>query len=153
MSQTAEVKKGRIFTIRIDHGDDLIAELKRIIRENEVKTGIISYLGALKNPILVAGALEPVIPTVTNKLNLKGAWDVVGFGTISSSSDGPFLHLHGSVGKGNESYTGCIRESAEVYLVIEAVITEFTGINSIRRDDPLTGQILPFFLKSEDVER
>lgn len=147
MVQTAEVKTGRIFNVRIDHGEDLATELKRIVLENELKSGNIFYLGALMNPRLIVGPLEPVLPPVTNRLDLEGAWEAVGFGTISFSQDGPVIHLHASLGKGRESYTGCIREIAEVYLVIEAVIIEFTGILSVRRDDPLTGLKLPYFMK------
>ena len=38
--------------------------------------------------------------------------------------DDPVIHLHGAIGRGKETLTGCVRKDTSVYLVIEAVITE-----------------------------
>ena len=146
MVQSSEVKTGRIISIRVDHSEDLIEELTRIVKENDINSGAVYFIGALMNPHIVAGPLEPVTSPVLNRVHLKGAWEIVGFGTISVSDEGHVIHLHASLGHGTDSYTGCVRDKARVYLVIEAVIVEFIGILSIRRDDPLTGVKLPFFI-------
>ena len=63
--------------------------------------------------------------------------------TIVPGDDGPHLHLHASIGKGNQVLTGCLRGTITTYIVIEAVITEITGIEMERAEDLVSGQVLP----------
>ncbi|HQC35201.1 MAG TPA: DNA-binding protein, partial [Methanoculleus sp.] len=74
-----------------------------------------------------------------------GGWELIGFATIYPGDDGPSIHLHTAAGKGMRSLAGCLRDRAEVYLVIEAIITEFIGITAKRIHDEKTGVNLPVF--------
>ncbi|MEM2124207.1 MAG: DNA-binding protein, partial [Methanolinea sp.] len=55
----------------------------------------------------------------------------------------PRVHLHAGAGRGTRAVTGCVRDAAEVYVVVEAVILEVAGIETERVPDPLTGLSLP----------
>jgi len=82
---------------------------------------------------MVTGPEEPVIPPVPHFVLFEGGWEVFGIGTIYPGEGGPHIHYHGSVGRSGHALTGCIREKAVTYLIVEAVIMEFTGLTA-RRD-------------------
>jgi predicted DNA-binding protein with PD1-like motif len=85
----------------------------------------------------------PVIPPTPHFEGFEGGWEVFGMATIYPSTEGPKLHMHSALGRGLHSMTGCIRERAEVYLVVEAVLFEFSGLNARRAWDGKTGLHLP----------
>jgi predicted DNA-binding protein with PD1-like motif len=139
----AEGCPGRVFYLRIDHGEDLIAGLLSFVRAQNIRCGVIQLLGALLEGGIVTGPELPVLPPDPHWEGFGGGWEVLGIATISWSADGPHLHLHGSVGRGTNVMTGCIRGKAEVYIVVEAVIQEIRGCRVERVFDPGTGLDLP----------
>ncbi|MCK7520925.1 MAG: DUF296 domain-containing protein [Ignavibacteriales bacterium] len=64
-------------------------------------------------------------------------------GTIYPGEGGPHIHYHASVGRSGHALTGCLREKATTYLIIEAVILEFTGLTARREFDKKTQVHLP----------
>lgn len=143
---------GRVFTIRFDDGEDLLTELRRFVRAVDVQTGTIQLLGALREGQLVTGPKEPVIPPVPHHENIYGGWELLGFGTVYPGTEGSSIHLHTAAGKGMTSLTGCLRNRAEVYLVVEAILTEFIGIQAVRLPDEKTGVSLPVFEQTLEPE-
>jgi predicted DNA-binding protein with PD1-like motif len=143
--QYAEGRPGRIFVVRVDHGEDLLTTVRQFLIDKDVQSGTVFFLGALKEGKLVSGPEEPVIPPVPQNFVIEGGWEIVGIGTFYPSEDGPALHYHAAVGRAGHSLTGCLRECALVYLVVEVVIFEFTGLSASRRLDPATGLHLPVF--------
>jgi hypothetical protein len=79
----------------------------------------------------------------------EGGWEVFGVGTIYPGEDGPHLHYHASVGRAGHALTGCLREKATTYLIVEAVILEFTGLQGRREFDEHTQMNLPVFGNKE----
>jgi len=143
--QYAEGRPGRVFVMRVDHGEDLLATVRQFLADKEVKSGSIFFLGALSEAGLVSGPVEPVLPPVPQKYKVEGGWELAGMGTIYPGEDGPSLHVHAALGRGEEARTGCLRECAKVYLVMEVVIVEFTGFSAGREPDRVTGVHLPVF--------
>lgn len=141
--QCIEGRPGRIFLVRIDHGEDLLPALEQCVREKEVHCGVIQVLGALGRGKMVTGPEEMVLPPVPHREDFEGGWEILALGTISWEHEAPHIHLHSAVGKGDRTLTGCLREEAQVYIVIEAVITEISGIQSVRSPDGVTGLSLP----------
>ena len=70
-------------------------------------------------------------------------------GTIYPGEGGPFIHYHASVGRAGHALTGCLREKAITYLIVEAVIYEFTGLSARKEFDEKTQVHLPV-LKNQD---
>jgi len=60
--QCIEGRPGRIFVLRIDHGEDLIKALEECIAEKDIRCGFIQVLGAVRSAHLVIGPEEPVLP-------------------------------------------------------------------------------------------
>ncbi|MCX5693308.1 MAG: DUF296 domain-containing protein, partial [Candidatus Omnitrophica bacterium] len=58
---------------------------------------------------------------------------------IFTNKKGPQIHIHASLGKKKEVFTGCVRKDCKVFLVIEAVIFELKGVKAGKDIDPATG--------------
>lgn len=138
MMQYSEGRLGRVYVIRMDEGEDLIASLQRFVEEKGIESGIIHFLGALRTGRAVTGPESPIIPPIPHFESFEGAWELFGVATVYPSGEGPKLHLHASLGKGDRTLTGCLREKARIYLIVEAVLLEVTGISGRREWDKQT---------------
>jgi predicted DNA-binding protein with PD1-like motif len=141
--QYTEGQLGRVFVVRIDDGEDMLVSLRQFILDKGIQSGSITFLGALMNGRMVTGPEEPVIPPVPHFVMFEGGWEVFGIGTIYPGEGGPHVHYHASVGRSGHALTGCLREKATTYLIIEAVIMEFTGLKARREFDQKTQLHLP----------
>ncbi len=141
--QYTEGQLGRIFVVRIDDGEDMLTSLHRFISEKLIQAGSILFLGALMNGRMVTGPEEPVIPPTPHFVMFEGGWEVFGVGTIFPGEAGPHVHYHASVGRSGHALTGCLREKATTYLIVEVVIMEFTGLSARREFDQITQVHLP----------
>ena len=147
--QYAEGQIGRVFVVRIDDGEDFLVSMRRFITDKDIQSGSVIFLGALMNGRMVTGPEEPVIPPVPHFVMFEGGWEVFGVGTIYPGEDGPRLHYHASVGRAGHALTGCLREKATTYLIVEAVILEFIGLQGRREFDEHTQTNLPVFSNKE----
>ncbi len=150
--QYTEGQLGRVFVVRIDNGEDMLVSLRQFIDDKAIRAGSILFLGALMNGRMVTGPEEPVIPPVPHFVMFEGGWEVFGVGTIYPGEGGPHIHYHASVGRSGHALTGCIREKAITYLIIEAVILEFTGLTVRREFDKKTQVHLPVLGKVAETD-
>jgi predicted DNA-binding protein with PD1-like motif len=146
--QYTEGQIGRVFVVRIDNGEDMLHTIRQFVADKNIQAGSIQFLGALMSGRMVTGPEEPVIPPVPHFVLFEGGWEVFGVGTIYPGDDGPHIHFHASVGRSGHALTGCLREEAVTYLIVEAIITEFTGLTARREFDdrmqlhlPVLGEI------------
>lgn len=130
---------GRVFLAKFEDDDILIDNLSGLAKQEQIKAATVIFIGALKKGYLVTGPKKPVIPPEPNKVVFKDGWEVMGIGTIFTNSKGPQIHLHTSMGKKKKVLTGCLRGKSKVFLVIEAVILELTGVKASKDIDPKTG--------------
>jgi uncharacterized protein len=147
--QYTEGQIGRIFVVRIDDGEDMLISLHQFINDKSIQAGTILFLGALMNGRMVTGPEDPVIPPVPHFVMFEGGWEVFGVGTIYPGEGGPHIHYHASVGRSGHALTGCLREKAITYLIVEAVIMEFNGLSARREFDKRTQVHLPVLGKEE----
>ncbi len=130
---------GRVFLIKFSDDDVLLDELDKLARKERIKAATLVFIGALRKGYLVTGPKKPVIPPEPNWVGFKGAWEVMGIGTIYTNSKGPQIHLHASMGKKLKTLTGCVRKKSKVFLVIEAIVFELKGVRATKEIDPVTG--------------
>lgn len=135
--------QGRLFYIRFDHGEDLLYELQTFISKHQIRSGMIHLIGALSQGNLVSGPKETVLPPDPKWHSFNEARELVGIAMIREGTDGPVIHFHCSTGRGDSTLTGCIRSGTKVYIVIEAVITEFEGFSVFTKKDEKIGLELP----------
>jgi hypothetical protein len=138
-------RMGRIFVARVDHGEDLLGELQAILRKEGIASGFMLFLGALSEGSLVTGPEEAVIPPLPHMVGFGGGWEVVGMATVYPGEEGPAIHLHAALGRGEKALTGCLRVRAETYLVVEVVVIELLDLPVQRIRDESTGLLLPDF--------
>ncbi len=130
---------GRVFLVRFDDRDDLLAGLKEVAVKENVRVASVLLLGGVRSAGVVSGPREPVIPPDPVWSNFSDGREVIAIGTLFRKGDEPVLHLHGAIGRHAETLVGCIRKDASVYLVIEAVITEIVGIDARKVMNEKTG--------------
>ncbi len=121
---------GRVFLLKFEDKDNLLEEIKKMAIREEVRVGTIMLVGGIRSAGMVTGPREAVIPPDPMWADFSDAREILGFGTLFWKDDEPTIHLHGSVGRGDETLTGCIRKDSFVYLIVEAIIAELVGINA-----------------------
>ena len=138
---------GRVFLIKFSDKDIFLKEIETFARKEKIRAATMIFLGALREGNLVTGPKKTVIPPKPNWVKFKDGWEVFGIGTIFTNKKGPQIHIHSSLGKKKDVFTGCVRRDSKVFLVIEAVVFELKGVKAAKDIDPATGlnllQILP----------
>lgn len=140
-------KIGRVFLLKFANNDILIDELSSFARKKRLKAAVLYFLGAFSKGDLVTGPKKPVIPPQPNRVPFKDGWEVMGIGTVFTNSKGPQIHIHSAMGKKKKALIGCVRGNSKVFLVLEAVVLELTGVKATKDIDHRTGlnllKILP----------
>jgi len=127
---------GRVFVAKVEHGDDLIHELKSLAIKENIRCAVVQIIGALKSASVVTGPKECAVPPEPVWRSFDDGREILGIGTIAWDDEEPVLHLHSAIGKGDSSIMGCIRGETETYLILEVIIMEINGIDAVRKIDP-----------------
>ena len=133
---------GRIVVARFNDGDDVLAELQKIAQDENIRAASFHLVGGIKRGRFVVGPEREEMPPVPMWRELSESHELVGFGTIFWQGEVPKIHFHGVYGKRDNVKTGCLREAAQVFLVLEAVIMELKGVDARREYDPASGMVL-----------
>ena len=123
---------GRVFTVRFDHGENLLEGLKKLIAEEDIRCGWFHVLGGIQEADVVIGPKEPVMPPEPVWSKISNTMEVLGTGSIFWEGDEPIIHLHADLGHHGETITACVRKGAKTYLILEVCIIEISGINATR---------------------
>ncbi|MFP7755479.1 PPC domain-containing DNA-binding protein [Thermodesulfobacteriota bacterium B35] len=123
---------GRVVYVRFDHGDDLMAELVRLARQEKIRCAWFHLFGGLAGAGVVTGPREPTVPPEPVWEQVEDTREVLGTGSIFLDGEEPKIHLHAAMGHHGKTLTGCVRRDTEVYLVMEAVLFEITGLDVSR---------------------
>ena len=136
-------KIGRVFVIRLEHGEIIHESLERFAAEHGITHAALSlHGGADRGSILVTGpkdgrAPPPIAPQTTV---LDDVHEVVGTGSLFPDAAGnPILHVHLACGRGDKTVTGCIRTGVKTWHVLEVILYELTGATARRLPDAATG--------------
>jgi predicted DNA-binding protein with PD1-like motif len=148
----AKGKIGRVFTVRIDHGDDLIPELIKLSELEHIESAVFTLLGALKEGRLVTGPKESIRPPELTWTGFDDAHEIVGVGNIFLEDGKPKVHLHLGAGRGDSVKLGCLRGESEVFMVVEAFVFELEGLSARRVMDKEHGFSPISFGKLPDSE-
>ena len=135
-------KPGRVVVARFEDGDDVLAGLSEIVRREEIRAAQFQILGGLRKGRFVVGPEREGMPPVPVWRGVDQSHEVVAAGTIFWEGDEPRVHCHGTYARGDSVKSGCLREDTETFLVLEAVVTEITGVVARRVLDPASGMVL-----------
>jgi len=122
-----EIIKGRvendIIIIRLDPEEDLLNGLNKIIKEENIKSGVvISGVGSLKkcrfhqvdagNPPVLIGRKQKFIE-ISGSIEVSSLQGVIADGEP---------HLHITIGEGDKTYSGHLETGSIVFILFELVI-------------------------------
>jgi predicted DNA-binding protein with PD1-like motif len=139
--KACEGRTGRVFIIRLEHGDKVPECIERFAAKNKVVAGHVIMIGGMSNGEVISGPKNsderPPQPIV---LPLDGAHEVLGTGILAPNEHGkPELHMHAALGRAGGTMTGCLRQGVLTWLVGEVIIYEILGTNIKRIKDAESG--------------
>lgn len=132
-------KIGRVVVARGFDGEDVYAPIEQIARREGIRSGVVIVVGGLRSGRVVVGPKRTTGPIEATFTEFDDAREVVGVGTVFWDDDGPALHLHAGIGRGQEAIVGCPRGGATAFCVLEVVLIEIEGIDARRRLDAELG--------------
>lgn len=116
---------GRVFAVRVDHGEDVLAELSKLAARENIRSAFFVMLGAMGSADLVTGPKNKVFPPAAVWSKFDDAREIMGVGDIFWEKGAPKIHLHGAAGSSSMGMTmGCIRKEAQAFMVVEIFILE-----------------------------
>ena len=137
-----EAKLGRIFILRLHHGETLHEVVEKFAAEKQVKSALCFFLGGAqdKSKVIVGPKDGNAMPPEPMMTLLRGVHEGCGVGTIFTDEEGkPKLHMHASFGRNDNAVTGCVRAGVEVWQIGEVVILELAGSSAKRAKNMETG--------------
>lgn len=135
-------RAGRIIVARFEDKEDILSNIQKIVKDEDIKAGVFYLIGGIRKGRIVVGPKGNEMPPEPVWREIEKNHEVIALGTIFWQDDEPKVHLHGSFGRGDHVSVGCLRESGEVFLILEAVIIEIEGIKAERGFNPETGLTL-----------
>jgi len=115
---------GRVFSVRIDHGEDVLAGLSVLAIMEDIKSAFFIMLGAMGSADLVTGPKDKVVPPDIVWSKFDDVREIIGAGNIFWENGAPKIHLHGAAGSSKGITMGCIRKAAQAFMVVEIFIVE-----------------------------
>ncbi len=137
-----QAKLGRIFILRLEHGDKIPDSIEDFAEENCIESALVHFIGGAEqiSTIVVGpedGDAKKPKPMLTN---LLGTSEAFGVGTLFLNENRhPKLHMHASFGREHKALTGCTREGVEIWQIGEVVIQELLQKSAVRKVDSQTG--------------
>lgn len=108
------------YLIKLEIGDRIVSSLNSLGDKLEIKSGIISGIGAIRNPRL--GYFDVHNKKYIEK-NLKGDYELLSLlGNMAEKEGKPFFHIHVVLGDENFNTTGGHLMETEVAVTAEIVI-------------------------------
>jgi predicted DNA-binding protein with PD1-like motif len=138
--QTGRV--GRTFVVRFEDKDKFLESVVELARKEKIRSAVFFAVGGITEAKIVVGPEKEELPPNPVWRELTESHEAVGVGTIFWQGDEPKIHFHGAYGKKDSVKVGCLREAADTFIVLEAVILEIEGIDAVRALDPLSNMVL-----------
>ena len=132
-------KTGRVIAARLFEGEELYESIEQIAKKENIKSAAVLITGGFRKADVVVGPKEEKPKIVPNFKPFAGPGEVLGTGTIYCDDEGPKLHIHTAIGKGDQTIVGCPRGGAKIFLVLEVTIIEITNIKAERLLDEQSG--------------
>jgi len=118
-------KLGSVYFVRIDRGEEILSELKKVCIEHDIHAGKISAIGAVNRATIGFFDTER---KQYHSTELTGDHEITSLsGNITSMENRIYLHVHVNLAdNSNRTFGGHLNE-AIVSATCEAIIEEYTG--------------------------
>ncbi|MBU1693378.1 MAG: DUF296 domain-containing protein [Verrucomicrobia bacterium] len=137
-----QVSLGRTFVLRLEDGDVVHEVIEKFAADQNIRAASVLVLGGADagSRLVVGPEQGRAHPLVSRIHGLDDAHEVAGTGTLFPDEQGqPILHLHVAAGRGDRAVVGCARVGVKTWHVLEVILVELTGSQSVRRLDPALG--------------
>jgi|SRR4030043_640048 len=135
-------KTGRVIIARFEDREDALKNIVDIAKKENMRNAVFYIIGGIRQGKVVVGPEKEELPPKPIWRELNESHEVLGIGTIFWQGNEPKIHFHGAFGKKDTVKVGCLRETSETFLVLEAVIMEIEGIDARREFDKASGLTL-----------
>jgi predicted DNA-binding protein with PD1-like motif len=135
-------RSGRVIVSRFEDGEDALENIIDIVKKENIRSAVFYLIGGIRQGRVVVGPEKEELPPKPVWREIKESHEVLGIGTIFWQECEPKIHFHGAFGKKDMVKVGCLRETSETFLIIEAVIIEIDGIDARRAFDQASGLTL-----------
>ena len=127
------------YAVVLDTDDEVIGELGKFVREQEVEAAAITAIGAFRRAVLGYFQWET---KQYKKIPVDEQVEVLSLiGDVAVAEQGPTLHLHTVLGKADGSVVGGHLIEASVRPTLEVILTQAPSYLR-KRKDPETGLAL-----------
>ncbi len=138
-----QLKEGRSFILRFEHEEDLLEGLKIFVEENKLQGAVFWILGALGKGKIVGGPRHNTAPPEPIFVSFEDTREIIGWGNICRlTNKSPKIHLHLSAGRGENTYTGCLRSDGKVFLTCEVYLREILNFPLRKKDQTWQVELL-----------
>ena len=140
--QYSQGQIGRVFALRLEHGEPMPETLEAFAAEQGVAGGLAIMVGGADDgsKFVVGPEDGETLPPVPMVNALSGVHEVAAVGTLFPDDEGrPALHMHAAFGRADDTKTGCIRAGIVTWHILEIILLEVTGLQASRRPDATTG--------------
>lgn len=137
-----EAKNGRIFILRLEHGDVVTDTIQNFAKEKGIKSAYVQIVGgADENSKMVVGPKDGLAQRPEKIFfNTPGVTEMAGVGTLFTNESGdPKLHLHATFGRDGKAYTGCCWPGIITWHIGEVIIQEIITNKAMRKNNPDNG--------------
>ena len=129
---------------RLLPGDELAQGIIQLMQEVPVERAVVlSGVGSLRDVVLrdaKEGAQLPITPEQVNTVELAGPFELVSLqGMIVPGENGPFCHLHASLGAEDGRVWGGHLLGGTVFSTVELLLGELVGLTVVKRHSEETG--------------
>ena len=127
------------YAVVLDTGDEVIGELGKFVREQEVEAASVTAIGAFSRAVLGYFQWDN---KQYKKIPVDGQVEVLSLlGDVAVGDQGPTLHLHAVIGKSDGSVVGGHLIEAYVRPTLEVILIQPPSYLR-KRKDPETGLAL-----------
>jgi len=139
--KASQGRVGRVFVIRLEHGDVVPGCIERFAEEKGISVGHVILVGGIgEGEIVVGPRYSDERPPQPMLLPVDSAHEVLGVGVIAPGEDGkPNLHIHAALGRSGQTMSGCLRPGVTTWLVGEVILYEIIGAGVARVRDKESG--------------
>lgn len=130
---------GRVVAARLFEGDDVYECIEGLAQKEGIHAAAVFITGGIRKASVVVGPKQEVPRIEPDFRTFEGPGEVLGVGTLYPDENGPKLHLHAALGKGDAPTVGCPRDEVTTFLILEVTIIEMLGIKGTRPVDAQTG--------------
>lgn len=130
---------GRVVVVRLCEGDELYECIEGVAVKENIASAAVFVTGGFRGADVVVGPKQEKPEIIGDFRKFVGPGEVLGVGTLYSDEEGPKMHIHTAMGKGDLAMVGCPRGGAKVFLVLEVTIIEIVGTTARRELDEGSG--------------